>query len=354
MNKSNLLVVLGNIFNTMQDEYLKRLLVTLFKAISDNKVNKLDLDILNLFDYTYTKYEYHNIKDSIDLILEYFNINKYNDIINVVRINNNLGLDNSYLTKLYNDLVKINDYNSLNNRFKGLFNLLNDNNLVYNNIGLRILIIKYLLNIDISKLNVYQLSNNRLNDKYSFIVYKNDKIKFYSKLYFINNDIILSTLQHDNISNVVFTLKDNVNSFYGGNNDIITDNNDITTDELDKYKYRYNNNGINNTIRYLYYLIHKVKIIELIGYPKKDLIIEYDSIKVNDNNQYKYLQYFNKNYLFLQRYNDLKDIYDKIIEYLINQDEFKSNDLNSKQQKQIDSLDYYKYKIDLKDYFLNP
>lgn len=353
MNKTNILVILGNIFSNMNDEYLKSLLVSLFYAIKDGNIKDLDIKYLDLFDYKYTKYEYHNIKDSLELIFEYFNINKYNDIINPIRVNNGLGYDNRYLNKLYKDLTKINDYDKLNNRFKGLFNLLNDNNLVYNNIGLRIIIIKHLLLTDISKLKVYQLDNTRLNDKYKFLVFKNNKIKNYSKLYFIDNNIILSTLQHDKISNIAFSL-DELNSFYGGNNDII-DNNNLDLD-LNKYKYEFNDNGIDNIVKYLYYLIDKYDLIEK-GVPKykiNDLVIDYDSINVNDNNLYRFIRFFNKNYRIIQRYDLLNELYDKIIKYLSDLDEFNSNDLNSKSIKKLDSLDYYKYQIDLKDYFLNP
>ena len=353
MKKSNLLVILGNIYNCIDNEYLKYLLLSLFNSIKDNELDNLDLKYLDLFDYDKIKYEYHNVKNSVDIILEYFNLNKYNDLINVIRVNNGLGYDNSYLTKLYNDLVKINDYDKLNNRFKGLFNLLNDSNLVYNNIGIRIIIAKYLLSIDISKLKVYQLDNTRLNDKYKFLVFKNNKIKNYSKLYFIGGNIVLSTLQHDKISNVVFTLNE-LNSFYGGNNDI-TDNNDLDLD-LNKYKYEFNDNGIYNVVKYLYYLIDKYDLLEK-GIPKykvNQLVIDYDSINVNDNNLYRFIRFFNKNYRIIQRYDLLNELYDKIIKYLSDLDDFNSNDLNSKSIKKLDSLDYYKYQIDLKDYFLYP
>jgi len=334
--KNNLLFILNDIYQNMQDKYLKYLILSLFNAIKDNKVDKLDLMYLDLFNYDIIKNEYYNIRDMIDIIVEYFDINKYNDIINIIRINNGLGYDNNYLTKLYKDLVKKNDYNKLNNRFKGLFNLLNDNNLIYNNIGLRILIIKYLLSIDISKLNVYQLSNNRLNDKYSFIVYKNDKVKFYSKLYFIDNDIILSTLQHDNISNVVFTLKDNINYFYGGNNE--TYNIEQSIDNLKDYQKKY----IDKEQLYLDNIAKIEKIINFRYNTKsKNIYLSYDNII---------------NSLFIDIYkNDmLYQLYLDIEQYKKDNDMFKSNALDNDLIIKQESLDYYKYEIDLRDYFINP
>ena len=351
--KTNILVILGSIFNSMNDEYLKDLLLSLFEVLRDKDYFKLNINHLDLFDYDIIKNDYYSIRDILDLFVEYFNFNSKYDIINLIRIYTNLGINRDYLDKLLNDLNDNNDYNSLNNRFKGLFNLLNDSNLVYNSIGLKIVICKYLLDIDISKLNVYQLDNTRLNDKYSFIVFKNNKIKNFSKLYFIDNDIILSTLQHDNISNVVFTLKNNVNAFYGGKNDLDNNNNDI---DLSKYKYQYKDNDITNIVKYLYYLIDKYTLFDL-GLPIDEVynqVIDYDSIEVNDNNLYRYVSFFNSKYMFIQKNDLLLDLYNKIIEYLIKNDEYLNNDLSSNYQKRLDNLDYYKYDIDLRDYFLNP
>lgn len=354
MNKSNLLVILGNIFSTMHDEYLKYLLVNLFYAIKDNKVDKLDIEYLKLFDYDIIKDEYYNIKNSLELFVEYYNINKYNDIINVIRTNNGLGYDREFLNLLYSSLTDLYNYDKLNNRLQGLFNLLNDNNLIYNNIGLRILIIKYLLNIDIKDLKYYQVDNTRLNDKYKFLVFKNDKIKNYSKLYFIDNDIILSTLQHDTISNVVLSLNDNINYIYGGNIEF-NDNKDSNLN-LNDYKYTFKDNDITKSIQYLYYLIDKYTLLEqgIPYYKVNQYTIDYDSIIVNDNNLSYYINYFNKKYRFIQRYDKLNSIFDRIEQYFINLDEFNSNDLSSDTIKRLDNLDYYKYDIDLKDYFLNP
>lgn len=302
------------------------------KAVVTGLINSLlrdeDLNnkfIMSLFKYEVIKDEYYLIKDILILIEESFNINKYADILNVVRLNNNLGYDRNYLDKLLNDLNKKALKHDLfkNSRFEGLFNLLKDENLLYNNVGLRILILRLLLDIDIKKLNVFTLSNNRLNDKYKHLVYKNDKVKFYSKLYLIEDNIILSTLEHDNIINIAYTLHDNINIFYGGKNDIIKSEDNITTNDIKKATYTYYDNES--------LTIDKVNFILLVLF-NKGLLDE--KLTINSfSNPYvvsEVLNIFNNNIDFINKHEVLFYRYEDILRYFKEQDIFKSNNIDLK------------------------
>lgn len=337
MKKYEILTILGNIYNCMENAYLKDLIVNLFNDIGNNKFDNLEL--LNLFNYDYTKYEYHNIKDSLELIFKFYGIKKY-DVINKIRINNGLGLDNSYLNYLINQLDK-SKFNTVG--LEGLYNLLTDNNLIYNNIGLRVLIIRYLLNIDISNLNFIKLDNNRLNDNYKHLVYKNNKIKNYTKLYFIKDDIILSTLLHDNIINIIITTNDNINYCYGGDNQvIINDNQEL--DNLKDYQYRYKDKqeSLFNMIRYLYYIVIRIKKQKE---TKRTYYINYKFITVNENNYKRYLRFFVDNNEYINT-DKLKGILSNIEGIVNENDLFKSNDLEDLDKK-TDINEYYLYLGDL-------
>lgn len=348
MKDYELLIQLGNIFNCIEDNYLKALLLALFEALKDNQVNKLDLETLNLFDYSYTRYEYHNIKACIEILEEYFNINKYADIINIIRVSNGLGYDNSYLMKLYNELDK-KAFNTL--RLQGLLNLLSDKNLVYNNIGLRIIILKYLQGVNISKYSFYKLDNYRLGDNYKFLTYKNGKIKFYSKLFFVNGYIIISTLEHDNITNYILLHEnDNINNFYGGNNLIEADNQFI--DNLKDYQYRYKDKeaAMLNKAKYLYYIVNRILNADNYSY-----YLDYNSYTVDMDNIGEYIRFFNKHYIgIIQTTDKMFNLYHDIINILEDIDLFYSNDINKKSIKQEEQEDYFKYEIKLSDYFLRP
>lgn len=344
-----LLMILGNIFNCIQDNYLKSLFMALFKAIETNQIDKLNLEILNLFDYQYIKYEYHNIKSCIELLEEYFNINKYADIINPIRVNNGLGYDNKYLMNLFNELDKT-KFNTI--RKQGLLNLLSDNNLVYNNIGLRILIIKHLLGRDISKYKFIKLDNNRLKPEYRFMTFKNDKIKFYSKLYFINGFVFVSTLEHDNINNyVLISEKIDINDFYGETVVIDKDNQDLSNLKDYQYRYRDTELALLNMTHYLLYLVNKELDLRYIG----EVITEYNNIQVTTDNLEKSFITLKSHYVDIIQFNDkMTELYDRIEQIRINSDEFKSNALDKKSIKAEEAEDYFKYDIKLSDYFLRP
>lgn len=308
----------------IESKFLKAVVTGLINSLlrDENLNNRF---IMSLFKYEVVKDEYHLIRDILILIEESFNINKYADILNVVRVNNNLGYDRTYLDKLLNDLNKKALKHGLfkNSRFEGLFNLLNDENLLYNNVGLRILILRLLLDIDIKKLNVFTLSNNRLNDKYKHLVYKNDKVKFYSKIYLIEDNIILSTLEHDNIINTAYTLHDNINIFYGGDNDITKNEDNTTTNEIKESQYTYFDKESS--------IIDKINFILLVLY-NKGLITE--EIKLNSlSNPFiinEVLNIFKDNIDFINKHEVLIYRHEDILQYFKDNDEFKSNNVDLK------------------------
>lgn len=289
--------------------------------LNNKELNNLEL--LKLNDYYFIQNDYHIIKDIFILIEETFNINKYNDIINVIRVNNYLGYDKEYLNKLFNELKLENKYVKGNSRTEGLFNLLNDNNLIYNNVGLRILIVKYLLGRDLTNLKVFNLSNNRLNDNVSFLTFKNDKIKFYSKLYFINDNIVLSTLEHDNIVNVVYTFKNNIdNDFYGGYNENIKNEDNTTTNDIREKQYRYFDKEeklLENINRLLNNLNNFFKVDIILNSLDNNLMLS------------NVLNIFKDNEDIIFRYDKLSYLYENIIKGLKDIDNFKSNSIELKE-----------------------
>ena len=263
----------------------------------------------------------------------------------------NYPIDNTYLLDLIDDI----DFNINNDYIIGLKNLLTDNNLVYNTIGLKIIIAKYLLTIDLKDLKILKVDNNRLNKDFKFLVFKNGKIKFYTKLYFNNenNFIIFNTLNHDDIKSVIIYHKDlkNIeNIIYNDitTDDITTDNittDDITTDDIKKYQYRYYDKE-NKVINYLLDLIQILKY-----FPKtvnnKDIIKISKNITTDDiiDNMDKYyniiLTYENIYYPYDRIYNK----FEYIVKYFKDNEKFKSNDL-------IDDIDDY-YTLENSKGFIN-
>lgn len=333
--KNQLMSVIGGIYNSIWNDELKDLLVILFKAIDNNTIDKLSLDVLKLFDYDFISNPktYYNIKDIVDILCQIYDINKYGDIINIIRVSNGLSYDNSYLEFLNKKLFE--DVKLDNNRLIGLKNLLNDNNLVYNNIGTRINILSYLIDNknDIRNLNIFQVDNTRLNDTYKHLVFKNDKKLNYTKLYFINNDIVLSTLKNDSIVNVIYTFNDNINYIYGGSVDL--DNNNIHLDIKSK-QYTY----VDNDLKTKEFICDLINLLKLFDNQYNDLDLNISDL--NDNNIFEYISILNKNYDIFYRYDKLQFKYEFILKTLKNLDDFKSNDLDLL-PNDLDSYDTFKY-----------
>ena len=99
--------------------------------------------------------------------------------------------------------------------------------------------------------------------------------------------------------------------------------------------------------QYLYYICKRIL--------NKYEYINYKSIEVTNDNIYSYIRFFNKHYNDIIQVSDkLLGLYETIIQILTDIEDFKSNDLNKTSIKREQNEDYFKYKIDLKDYFLNP
>lgn len=346
---------LGSIHKDLRAD-LKERLLDLFNAIKSDSLSDLTLDSLLLFNYDEidNPKHYYLAQDGVFCICELFGINKYSDIINPIRVNNGLGYDDSFLRFLIRNLKK--NVTFIEERTLGLINLLEDNNLVYNNLGIRINIIRFLINnlYRLSDLNSFQIDNSRLNGDYSYLVYKNNKIKGYSKLGFKDDNIILSTLMHDRVANVVYTFEKNPSIFYGGEVDL--SDNKIYDIDLNLLSYKVSNGDINNIAKYLYYLIDKYTLIEdgLSSYEASIYCINYNSINIDDYNIYEYMRFFNAHYQIIQRYDNLLSMYERIIKRLKQEDDFYNNSLESDSLKRLEQEDYFKYDIDLKDYFINP
>lgn len=337
------------------------------KQIIENKANYGKLCIIerylkntdiNAFDLSYLSLNQRLIL--IDIIHDFkilcLNNNKPNIKIKDLKPIDYIDypINDSYLKRLLSDI----DFNTKNDYIIGLKNLLSDNNYNYNTIGLKIVITKFLNDLnDINDLKVLKVKNNYVNDSFKFLVFKNGKTVNYTKLYFNKSKglIMLNTLLSDNISSVIL--------FDSTKNDIhdidllihkntINDNNDIDNIDLKKYQYKAKDKEqtLFNLIKYLYYCIDKILNDNNYNYT-----IDYNKLNVNNKNYKTLLKSIDKHYNDIIVYSDkLLSIYDNIDSILNDIEDFKSNDIGKDSITIEEQNDYYKYDINLNDYFLNP
>ena len=247
-------------------------------------------------------------------------------------------IDNTYLFELLN---KIN-FDINNDYIIGLKNLLEDNNMIYNHIAIKIIIAKYLVDLkDLNKLKVFEVENQRLNEDFKFLVFKNNKIKDYTKLYFKDNMIIFNTLKHDNISSVILTNEDNINNIYGKKEDniIIKTSNDI---DIKKYQYTV----VDNEYKVYSFIVDLINVLKNFKEDCKSITIDINDIK--EVNLHEYLNILNKNYNIYYRYEKLTLKYEFILKYFEDLDNFKSNELDNITTYE----DYNLYEVNLNDYFI--
>lgn len=347
---------LGRLSNYLSD-FIVEILVLLFKS-------KCNLDLLNSNQIETLILVLSDIKviQSLGLICTYYNID-YNvfiaNLINKKYFKNpckilELPIDDNYLFYLLEQIeTRLNQSN--NDYLQGLFNLLSDKNYRYNSIGLKVILAKYLLDIELTNLKVFKIDNNYLNDNYKFLSFKNTKIKGYSKIYFIDDIIILSTLNHDNIVNIaLYDKTSDINIKKVIQSNIIIENKDFKHIDLNKYKYTKKDIEIScfNQLQYLIYLIDLIK-----KDMNRQIAIDYNSIDINYDN---YLEtFYNLDFTFIYQYDKLIDIYYQIEDKIktikkLNQENNNLDIASNKELARIESEDYFKYEIDLKDYFLNP
>lgn len=255
-------------------------------------------------------------------------------------------IDNSYLYYLLNDIFN----KELNSDYLiALKNLLYDLNFNINHIGVKINIAKYLAKIDLNDLKVLKIKNNYLNKRYAFLVYKNDKTKENkNKLYFINNVIIVNSLDDDRIFSFALYHKDNNDLNILGKylNENIKTNDIKFIENLNEYKYRYydkEEKAYNNII----------DLLDTLQYFKreyKNLNVTFEDL--NDNNIYSYFSILRENYKIFYRYDNLKIKYDYIEQFLKDKDIFE-NQTTEEENKKSDlkefDIDYKKYENDFKD-----
>lgn len=301
---------------------------------------KKDIIMLNKNDNVY--------KDIIKQLLTFVNailkvnFNKSVKIVNPIvfkPINNTLDLE-----KIENIKTKLNTIksNKLLYHFKGLINLLEDKNLIYNPLYKRNDIINYLDNFkSLDYFKIGYININDLDNKYSFLSVKKDKIKFFSKIQLINNCIVFNTLEHDNISvKVLYTNKKDLKVFYRKNsnsNKILTDNkfnissidyNNINKlDKEDKIAYYtyLKNNMLNKQNRNLLKDINKSSYT---SYDETDILNVRNSIlnKIEDlKEDLKDLDNFKSNIDIINTILDLEDLNQDLIDLDKKEDLFKSN-----------------------------
>lgn len=271
----------------------------------------------------------------------------------------NILLDNHMINDgLHKDIILNVNYFVKNDYIVGLFNLLADKTYFYNKIGLKYVISNYLYDLnDLNDLKVFEVNNDILADNFKFLVYKNNKIKHFTKLYF-NNEyqiIIMNTLLHDGIKSIV--LFDKTKYTDEDIFSIIQDKTNLTNEanikhiNFKKYQYRFKDKEVSlfNKTKYLYYLLDKI-----LSEGNYNYIVNYNKIRVTDKNLKTYLKTFKDNFSIIYSNDKLLSIYEDIQTILNDIEEFKSNDIEKISLKEEEANDYFKYDIDLKDYFINP
>ena len=261
--------IIGNKNDEQKLKAMKKYLLFNCSYLSDNSINNL-LDLINDFLAIHNR----NTKRQLKLI---------NDKKHYVTTSD--AIDNTYLFDLLSNI----DFNINNDYIIGLKNLLYDNNYNTNKIGLKIIIARYLNDLkDLNTLKVFKPSNDNLNDKFKFLVFKNDKSKNYTKLYY-NNEyhlIIMNTLTHDSIYSVILYDNNKINDI---SSIIETKNNNIDKSikhiDLSNDKYT---DILEDKIEYLQNMINKVSLndSEYIQKSLNDLIIE-DNTYLNLKTSYE-------------------------------------------------------------------
>lgn len=217
---------------------------------------------------------------------------------------------------------------------QGLYNLLADKNLVYNEIYKRNEIIAYLKPIrGLHNLKVCYIHPNSLKSDYSFLATKGNKTVGFSKIQFINNCIIINTLNTDNITiKVLYSNKNDVKKFLRGYN----------KKEAHRMPKKFNIdclnfeeiNKLSDKDRITYYtylkcnLLHKGNrklLKDIRGYSyaftdkkelKDELKHELETLKKVD------IKKLNDNIDVIYHYQDMQDINNKLVELDIQEDKF--------------------------------
>lgn len=297
----------------------EKLLRDMLRFLQSGKVNDLSKkELLRLIDL---------IISFLHLIFENKRLNKVSKETKIRELLEK-PINDDYLFNLIEDI----DFNSNSDYIIGLYNLLTDNNYIYNGIGLKIVIAKYLSSLeDINNLKVFKLSNFKLNDEFKFLTFKNGKTLNYTKLYFNNeyNLIIFNTLKNDNIVSVVLYDKTKINDIENiVQSGVITYDKDFKhIEDLDSYKYTYYDKEEQ-------YLENKERLEDIFNYRFNTKIynikLTYEDII---NNFFKDIYY---NDLFYA-------IYKEIIAYEKANDNFKSNDLELLKTT-LNDFDNFNYK----------
>lgn len=254
-------------------------------------------------------------------------------------INNTIDLEGINYIK---SRLKTISNNKLLFHFKGLINLLEDNNLIYNEIYKRNDIINYLNKFkSLNFFNICYININNLNSNYAFLSVKKDKIKFYSKIQLINNCIVFNTLEHDNITvKVLYINKKDLEVFYRKNNNdkISLEDNKFNISSID-YK---NINKLNNKDKIAYYtylknnmldkknrkLLKNIKKSSYIGHDEIDILFIRNNLlnKIEDlKEKLEDLNNFKSNNDIVNTILDLEDLNNDLISLDKKEDLFKSN-----------------------------
>ena len=230
-------------------------------------------------------------------------------------------IDNSYLLYL---LDKVS-----HNNIKGLINVINDNCYNINNIGLKINIVKML--IDAKSINMIKVKNDYIKKEYAVVNFKNNNIKFFNKLYLINNIVFVSYLNHDSINTIAYG--ENL-CFEDVHNPTINKNIILNHVDFKKDNYTY----VDKELKAYQFIVDLINVLKHFNNDYNKLTIDISDI---EDNLFNYLHIINTNEITYYKYDKLYYKFKYVEQYFKQLDSFKSNDLNIKTTIEDYSIDNY-------------
>lgn len=326
------------------DENDRNILIKLFNLLVNEKININDIskyftidEIKNIFDLLDENNDLfnNNFKYALNLIIEKMLNENYFIFVDILRDILGYPINDSYLMFLIDEI----SLNEKNDYLDSLINILSDRNYLINNIGTKINICKFLRKNNFKDLKVLKVKNSYLSDTFSFLSFKNDKNKYNrNKLYFRNDLIIVNCLDSDrNFSYVIYrydniNINDIMNSYINEN----IKNIDVKNIDVKSKQYTY----IDREEKMLQFVSDLINVLKYFNNDYNDLdLIPSD---LNDNNLFEYIQILKRNYQIFYRYDKLNYKFEYILNFLISDSDFKSNDLDLL-PNDLDSYDTFNY-----------
>ena len=321
-----------------------KLLLMLFDILVNQKVNIKDIndyllksEIKRVYDLLNQNSDLYNsnFQYAIDIIFNKILNENYFIFVDILRDILGYPINDNYLMFLI-DEISLNDKNDY---IDSLINILSDRNYLINNIGTKINICKFLKKTNFKDLQILKVKNNYLSDNFSFLSFKNDKNKNNrNKLYFKDNLIIVNCLDSDrNFSYVIYRYdNENINNIMNSYINENIKNVDIKNIDIKSKQYTY----INKEEKALQFICDLINVLKYFNDEYNDLEINISDL--NDLNTYEYVQILKENYQIFYRYDKLNYKFEYVLNFLISDSDFKSNDLDLI-PNDLDSYDTFNY-----------